>query len=200
MIAPWKPLPLEIAEVSTLSPTAKISALISARAGEAGKGFAVVADEIRKLADDSSKAAEEIGMMIKALQAESQNMNNKLEESLNHLQKGNEMTQETRNDFMTIKDGTSKVEESVFNITDKLSILMKAIETAVLSAEVVEDTTNENVIGINEINEVVTEESANLEQIATAAEQLVELTKGLESMVSEFKLARVSLVEEGRGI
>ena len=110
------------------------------------------------------------------------------------------MTQETRNDFMTIKDGTSKVEESVFNITDKLSILMKAIETAVLSAEVVEDTTNENVIGINEINEVVTEESANLEQIATAAEQLVELTKGLESMVSEFKLARVSLVEEGRGI
>ncbi len=44
------------------------AAIEAARAGEAGRGFAVVAESVRKLAEDSSRAAENVRGLIESLQ------------------------------------------------------------------------------------------------------------------------------------
>ncbi|HPQ81657.1 MAG TPA: methyl-accepting chemotaxis protein, partial [bacterium] len=46
------------------------AAIEAARAGEAGRGFAVVAEEVRKLAENSGRAAKEIGDLIHSIQEE----------------------------------------------------------------------------------------------------------------------------------
>ncbi|MEM9348535.1 MAG: methyl-accepting chemotaxis protein, partial [Planctomycetota bacterium] len=67
------------------------AAIEAARAGEHGRGFAVVADEVRKLADRTTKATEEIAGSIQAIQNETtiavQKMNNGTDEVTTGVEK-----------------------------------------------------------------------------------------------------------------
>ncbi|MBN2782032.1 MAG: CZB domain-containing protein [Campylobacterales bacterium] len=71
------------------------AAIEAARAGEHGRGFAVVADEVRKLAERTQKATQEISMTIQNLQQQS----NSISENADNMNSIATMTNDTMDKF-----------------------------------------------------------------------------------------------------
>ena len=172
-------------QTNLLSLNASIEA---ARAGEAGRGFAVVATEIRNLADDSQAAAAHIGKMIEAVSRQADQMTERLRESLDQLEKGNQMTGEARESFEIITLGTDEVGNSVEDIISGVEVLSERIREAMDSMGTVKEAADSNVTEINEVSAVVAEQSANLEEVSEAMDKLLALTGDVEGLVGEFKI------------
>lgn len=172
-------------QTNLLSLNASIEA---ARAGEAGRGFAVVATEIRELADDSQAAAAHIGKMIEAVGAQADRMTARLRESLEQLEKGNQMTGEAKESFEIITNGTDEVNNNVEDIISGVEVLSDRIAQAMNSMGTIKDAADSNVTEINEVSAVVTEQQANLEEVSENMDKLLVLTGDVEGLVGEFKV------------
>jgi hypothetical protein len=74
------------------------AAIEAARAGEHGRGFAVVADEVRKLAERTQKATNEIAVSIKTIQSDM----GKIQEDSGKITQLSEVTQSRINELRTV--------------------------------------------------------------------------------------------------
>lgn len=172
-------------QTNLLSLNASIEA---ARAGEAGRGFAVVATEIRDLADDSQAAAAHIGKMIETVSAQADQMTARLRESLDQLEKGNQMTGEVKDSFDIITKGTDEVSNNVEDIISGVEALSDRIAETLDSMGSVKEAADGNVTEINEVSTVVAQQSANLKEVSEAMDKLLALTGDVEGVVGEFKI------------
>lgn len=172
-------------QTNLLSLNASIEA---ARAGEAGKGFAVVATEIRNLADDSQESAAHIGKMIEAVGLQADQMTARLRESLEQLEKGNQMTGEAKESFQIITKGTDEVNSNVEDIISGVETLNDRIADTLQSMGTVQEAADGNVTEINKVSSVAAEQSSNLKDVSEAMDRLLALTSDVEGLVGEFKI------------
>lgn len=176
-----------ITEIASQTNLLSLNASIeAARAGEAGRGFAVVAEEIRQLADNSQTIAGQIGRMIGEVQRQADAMNAQLARSLKQLEIGNEMTRETKTSFELIRESTHVVGSSVDHIMERVSDLSDQIGVTSKGVDTIFRTAENNVDEINEVSTIVTQESANLQEVSEAIGRLLQSTVELEELVSEF--------------
>ncbi len=96
------------------------AAIEAARAGEHGRGFAVVADEVRKLAERTQKATQEIEITISTLQQEANEMRGSSDNISNIAAESNEVIHEFQKTFEELNSYANKSSEISITINNQL--------------------------------------------------------------------------------
>ncbi|MFT8341306.1 MAG: methyl-accepting chemotaxis protein [Clostridium beijerinckii] len=165
-------------QTNLLSLNASIEA---ARAGEAGKGFAVVAEEIRKLAEQSKTATEEIKNIIVNIQEKS-----------NTVVKAIKVTEQVINE----QDLSVNNTHDIFNeILNSIGGMINKVEEVKLSVADIDKkkcrvvTEIENISSISQENAAVSEEvTASTEEISGAMDKYTEYADELQLLAEKLNL------------
>ena len=166
------------------------AAIEAARAGEHGRGFAVVAEEVRKLAEQSSVAADQINQLIKNVQDQTDKAVASMQEGTVMTSRSVEIVHETGNAFREIAKQVSALSDKVHQASDAVK---KANEGRVQITNAISkiETAAANLSSEAETVSSSTEElSASIEEMAAASRQLSGMAESLDADINTFKLRR----------
>ena len=151
------------------------AAIEAARAGEAGRGFAVVADEVRKLAEKTMQATNEVDSAIQSIQMGTQ-------ESLKGVGKA----------ALAVEQATSLAHQSgealkhIVRLTEENSDQVRSIATA---AEQQSATSEEINRAVEDVSRIASETVDGMTQASAAVARLAELSRDLEILIDKLETA-----------
>jgi methyl-accepting chemotaxis protein len=167
------------------------AAIEAARAGEQGRGFAVVADEVRKLAEESQRAAGDIGRLIGEIQTATTQTVGIVEAGAARTRQGAATVERAKEAFHAI-DGT--VEDMTARVEVIAATIVEIAERATnVERDMLEITgvAEEASASTEEVSAAAEQTSASTQQIAASAQTLAATAGELSDLVGAFTLARV---------
>lgn len=178
-----------ISSISSQTNLLALNASIEAsRAGEHGKSFTVVANEVKKLAEQSNGAADQIGELIKEIQADTELAVRSILDGTEEVEKGTEVVETTGVTFKEITGIVGDVSEQMNQISTSIQKLSSGTSEIVSIIEEVDGVAANAQESFESVAAATEEQTATLEEIASATRESSERALELQDAVSRFKI------------
>ena len=178
-----------IGEISRQTNLLALNAAIeAARAGEQGKGFAVVAEEVRKLAEESTRAAGSIGTLVDEIQLDTKSAVQAMQKSTTEVRAGSEIFSGTGKSFHEILSQIESISERVTSISHTMKVLSDSSHQVIAEIGDIEGL-SKNVSSQTETISAATEQqSASMTEMASYSDNLLTMSQELKDALKKFKM------------
>ena len=149
------------------------AAIEAARAGEAGRGFAVVADEVRKLAEKTMSATQEVGGNIQAIQNSARANINEVTGAVKNI-----------NEATDLANASGRALGEIVDLAGANSSIVASIATA---AEEQSATSEEINHALADVSRIVAETSDGMTQASAAVQDLAHVAQELKTVVQRLR-------------
>ncbi len=165
------------------------AAIEAARAGEAGRGFAVVADEVRKLAEESNRAAREVAAIITGLDESARESIVATEEAGTIMTQTASKADEVRNRLAGVLTEIGKISGVIANVASVAENQAASSQEMASAIDQVSHSTIDVVQRVEAIRNASGEMAGASEGVAREASDMAERAERMQKLLARFRLS-----------
>ena len=164
------------------------AAIEAARAGEHGRGFAVVAEEVRKLADGSARAADEVATTVQHIRKQIESVVKTMEVGSAKVADVEQASLGAERAFEDIVEAVAEVREAAAVVAAAADDNQRAVHSVEEAVHTVGATAESHAASAQEVSAAAEEQSAATEEMSAASVELLTAAEKLKDLVSGFKV------------